>query len=125
MTDGVPFSLAAVVVLPVGLPAGRGELVLQVEDVRVADAAAPVVASRSWPVATGSQLLAEFVMQGVLPGPGRYSLRATLDLDGDGRIGVGDLLSVASVPIETGKQRVEVKLVRIEARPEQAGGGGG
>src|SRR4051794_20967660 len=98
--------------MPPDASAGAGELVLQVEDVTLADAPAPVVAAGSWHVDL-AEPLGEFVLEGLLAERRRYSLRATLDLDADGKIGVGDLLSVVSVPIRPGDQQVLVPLARV------------
>jgi hypothetical protein len=114
MASRAPFSVTAAVVLPLDVPAGAGVLVLQVEDVGVVDVAARVLASGTWPVEiAGREPLGEFVLAGFLTEGGRHTLRATVDLDGDGQVGVGDLLSVVSVPVRAGEQRAEVPLIRV------------
>lgn len=93
------------VLLPVGTTGLRAAvLVVTLEDVTQADAAAIIVARYVGPpLATpdvGSAAL-HFELTFEWPGPAvRYVVRALLDVDGDGRASRGDYVSTQSYPVD-------------------------
>jgi hypothetical protein len=66
-----------------------------VEDVSMADAAAPVLGSVTFPAEVGTRELGPFTVE-YLPNPaGVAAVRVHIDQNGDSQVQVGDLVSVA------------------------------
>lgn len=103
-------------VLSCPLPEGAHLLRVVVEDVSRADAASVpagrVVLPVSGPLPAGTMLPFEIPV-GVTDPAARYSVRAHLDLSGNGRIEPGDLVSTQSYPVLThgAPEGVEVRLL--------------
>lgn len=90
------------------------------EDARLADAASHVVArqeTRGLAGKAGEPAVFTFrlVLHSFDP-RARYVVRALVDLDGDGSIGVGDYVSTESFPVDTSQTRVglSVRATRVE-----------
>jgi uncharacterized lipoprotein YbaY len=84
---------------PVTVAAVPAWIVITLEDTTYADAPAERLAERTVPftVGFGGHTVA-FLLEGGAPASGRrYTLRAVVDLDGDGRVGPGDLVGHAPV----------------------------
>ena len=94
------------VVLPnVELPAGTGDLIVQVEDVSRADAPSLVVGEQRQPgVALHSGAVLSFTVNipaGLVDPSHSYSVRVHLDVSGSGKVEVGDLITTQSYPVLT------------------------
>jgi len=92
-----------VVTMPADAPVTTALLVVEVRDVSLADGGAPVLASVAMagtPVQPGGRARFELAAPEV-PAAMALSLRCHLDLNGDGTVAVGDLLSTRSIPVPT------------------------
>lgn len=92
--------------LPASDVPGRAvEVVVQVEDVSRADAPSVVVGEQRLRdvslVPGGTLTFAIPVSEQRIDPRGSYSVRAHVDVDGTGRVAVGDLLTVQSFPVLT------------------------
>jgi putative lipoprotein len=107
-------------VVPAGAPARTAARVAaEVRDTSLADAPSVVVGTEireAVPVAPGARLV--FRIGVPEPDPRRsYGVRVHVDMDGDGAVGPGDLLSTQAHPVLTGgaPAQVTVPLSAIEA----------
>lgn len=95
-------------------------LFVTLEDVSLIDKPAPKVATfttSELEVRADGTLRATFVLDLENPQPGAlYSVRALLDVDGDGRASKGDFISVQSHPVDarSGGAELQIPLQRIE-----------
>lgn len=95
-------------------------LFVTLEDVSLIDKPAPKVATfttSELEVHADGTLRATFVLDLENPQPGAlYSVRALLDVDGDGRASKGDFISVQSHPVDarSGSAELQIPLQRIE-----------
>jgi len=101
--DAVPFANATVYVY--------------VEDTTYADARADRVAAWTrrdvaYP-RDAAGITFEFRIDAALPPHRRYSVRALVDVDGDGTVGPGDYLSTQAIPLRSGDQNVTVVVTRV------------
>ena len=77
---------------------------IYIEDTTLADASARVVLHKVIDRLQGDR--AAFTIYGTLPDPrADYSLRALVDVDGDGQIGHGDYVNTISYPVQPGEAK--------------------
>jgi uncharacterized lipoprotein YbaY len=102
------------------MPPPGARLFVALEDVSLIDAPAPKVATfttSELKVHPDGTLRSTFVLNLENSQPGAlYSVRALLDLDGDGRASKGDFISVRSHPVDarSGHAELQIPLQRIE-----------
>jgi uncharacterized lipoprotein YbaY len=84
-----------------GTAAPGAELVVRLEESSRADARSSVIAETRLPLPSQETRIPFRLEAGGLDPRATYRITATLDLDGDGRIGKGDYLNMASFPVIT------------------------
>ena len=88
-------------------PAGAA-VIVQVRDTSLQDVAATILAEGRGSV-TSSEVLASVDLE-LEEGPGQRTLWAHVDVDGDGHVGPGDLITMESFPVEPGATRAEARV---------------
>jgi hypothetical protein len=94
-------------------PPEGAPIVVQVLDTTYADAPARVVHEASSRVAPGEAALLHSVELPVAaPTPGRWTVRAHVDVDGDGAVSPGDFVTTAAYPL-LGEERLRVVVRKV------------
>jgi hypothetical protein len=83
---------------------------IQAEDVSVQDVAAPVLARVTFPADVGVRELGPFTVEFPRPPAGHAAVRVHIDQNGDGRVRVGDLVSVARHNAPSGNAAVTLMI---------------
>jgi hypothetical protein len=109
--------------LPADAPTGRGRVLVEVREIGPADAPSSLVAEQvqeNMAVSPRGRLSFSVNVSRV-DARRHYGLRAHVDMDGDGRVGAGDLLSTISQPVLTfgGPDRVDLPLSLVAGPPSR------
>lgn len=91
-----------------GPPAGAA-VIVQVRDTSLEDVAATTLAEGRGTVAPSAAVLASVNLE-LEEGPGRRTLWAHVNVDGDGSVGPGDLITMESFPVAPGATRAEARV---------------
>lgn len=90
-------------------PPPGARVVVQVRDTSLEDVVATTLAEASTTTDPSATTLASVVLE-LQGGPGRRTLWAHVDADGDGSVGPGDLITMESFPLAPGATRAEVRV---------------
>jgi hypothetical protein len=102
-----------------GPPAGAA-VIVQVRDTSLQDVAATTLAEGRGIVASAG-VLASVDLE-LEDGPGERTIWAHVDVDGDGRVGPGDLITMESFPVPPGATRAEARVRPVsQASPPPLG----
>lgn len=104
LTVDVVQDAAGAPVPPPGTP-----VTVQVRDTSLEDVAAITLAEGRGVVEPSAAVLASVALE-VAEGPARRTLWAHVDLDGDGLVSPGDLITMESFPVEPGATRAEARV---------------
>lgn len=91
-----------------GPPAGA-VVIVQVRDTSLQDVAATTLAEGRGTVAPSAAVLASVDLE-LEEGTGRRTLWAHVDVDGDGRVSPGDLITMESFPVPAGATRAQARV---------------